>query len=74
MSNGEIAYLAMVLFAFATFISVVGFVSIWSRRPAQKVSMNAIIDADHEEQPARSWAALAEARVSLAEARSSRAA
>jgi len=31
MSTGEMAYLAMVLAAFATFISVVGFISVWSR-------------------------------------------
>lgn len=33
MSFGEIAFLAMVVGAFATFIGVVGFMSVWSRRP-----------------------------------------
>ncbi len=36
MSTGEIAYLALALTAFATFISVVGFISVWSRRPSPK--------------------------------------
>jgi len=36
MSTGEMAYLAMVLTAFATFISVVGFISVWSRLPSPK--------------------------------------
>lgn len=35
MSTGEIAFLALVLCAFATFIGVVGFMSIWSRNPRQ---------------------------------------
>jgi hypothetical protein len=33
MSSGEIAYLALVLFGFVTFMSVLGFISVWSRRP-----------------------------------------
>lgn len=33
MSNGEIAFLALVLCAFATFMGVVGFLSIWTRIP-----------------------------------------
>jgi hypothetical protein len=41
MSNGESAYLALVLFAFAVFIGVVGFVSIWSRRPSKTQPMSA---------------------------------
>lgn len=32
MSKAEVAYLAMVLISMATFASVVGVVSIWSRR------------------------------------------
>ncbi len=36
MSTGEIAYLALALTAFATFMGVVGFISVWSRRPAKK--------------------------------------
>jgi hypothetical protein len=32
MSDGEIAYLAMVLTAFIVFISVVGFLSVWAER------------------------------------------
>ena len=41
MSTGEMAYLAFVLIAFATFIVSVGFVSVWSRMPARdpKVSV-----------------------------------
>jgi hypothetical protein len=33
MSTAEVGYLAMVLVAFATFVAVVGFVSVWSRVP-----------------------------------------
>lgn len=32
MSSGEFAYLCLVLFMFAAFIGILGFVSIWSRR------------------------------------------
>ena len=35
MSTPEIAYLALVLTAFATFIVGVGFISAWSRRPSR---------------------------------------
>jgi len=35
MTNGEIAYLALVLIAFASFVGIVGFISIWSRFPAR---------------------------------------
>jgi hypothetical protein len=31
MSKGEFAYLAMVLAAMVTFVSVVGYISVWSR-------------------------------------------
>lgn len=34
MSYGEVAFLVLVLAAFGTFIGCVGFISIWSRRPA----------------------------------------
>jgi hypothetical protein len=36
MSNGEIAFLGLVLFGFVAFIGTVGFVSIWSRKKAPK--------------------------------------
>jgi hypothetical protein len=36
MSNGEIAFLGLVLFAFMAFIGTVGFVSIWSRKKGPK--------------------------------------
>ena len=36
MSFEETAYLTMVLVAFSTFIAVVGFLSVWSRRPADR--------------------------------------
>lgn len=36
MSEGEMAYLAMVLTVFAAFIGVLGFVSNWSRRKADQ--------------------------------------
>lgn len=32
MSQGEVAYFALILFAFVCFIGIVSFVSIWSRR------------------------------------------
>lgn len=39
MSNGEMAYLALVLIAFASFMCGLGFVSIWSRHPTRASSM-----------------------------------
>lgn len=39
MSNGEMAYLALVLIVFGTFMGSLGFVSIWSRRPARAASI-----------------------------------
>ncbi|MGE3335247.1 MAG: hypothetical protein AB7I36_16505 [Rhodospirillaceae bacterium] len=35
MSNGEMAYLALVLIVYAAFMGTLGFVSIWSRRPGR---------------------------------------
>lgn len=35
MSLGEVAFLALALTAFLTFICVIGFVSIWSGRPSK---------------------------------------
>ena len=36
MSQGEAAFLGLVLVAFMTFIGVIGFLSIWSRKPSLK--------------------------------------
>ncbi len=38
MSNGEMAYLALVLIVYASFMGTLAFVSIWSRRPVRSSS------------------------------------
>ncbi len=38
MSNGEMAYLTLVLIVYAAFMGTLGFVSIWSRRPVRASS------------------------------------
>lgn len=49
MSFGEAAYLGLVLTAFFTFIGVVGFISIWSRRPRRSVPMQDATPQRHRE-------------------------
>ena len=38
MSNGEIAFLGLVILAFGSFAVGLAFVSIWSGRPSSKIS------------------------------------
>ncbi len=45
MSFGEIAFLVLVLSAFAAFIGTVGFISIWSGQPAKSAASPAITGA-----------------------------
>lgn len=50
MSTGEIAFLALVLCAFATFIGVVGFMSIWSRTPRKPSVLTGTVAAPGQSQ------------------------
>jgi len=43
MSYGEMGFLALVLTGFASFIGGVGFVSIWSRRPAKATTATSAV-------------------------------
>lgn len=51
MSYGETAFLVLVLVAFSTFIGVVGFVSIWSRRPTEQIAAKTPAAADTAHAP-----------------------
>ena len=43
MLPGEIAFLALVVTAFATFIGVIGFISIWSRQPSKRAEAGSVM-------------------------------
>lgn len=43
MSHGEIAFLALVLTGFASFIGIVGFLSIWTRQPAKSAKADSSV-------------------------------
>lgn len=74
MSNGEAAFLALVLVAFVTFIGVVGFLSIWTRIPRKSSAVGGTGAANAHDQVSGKWEKTAPASTAPGLTRTSQAA